>query len=461
MARYARPDAAGICLWASFSPSLLTRRLLEVIACGGPRPRKNDKEPASLRPVPGRRGRLIELLQADPSESSSDEEADAEAQLKVEAFQELQRVVDRLQLHGSNACGDRKGEAAAEVRRLSKDDPEARETLAMLGAIPPLVALLDSQDSDDQTDALYALLNLGIGNELNKAAIVKAGAIHKMLSLIDSGPSQAVSEAIVANFLGLSALDSNKPVIGALGAIPFLLSAFRSCASSPTAKQDALRALFNLSIASANLPLLIDSGLVSALLASIGDMEVSERALAVLSNLVSSSKGRRAVARCTTDSFAVLVDVLWWSDAAACQEKAVYVLMVMAHKGHGSRAAMIGAGVISSLLELTLLGTPLAQKRASRLLEILTGDKGKGMSEEGSSSCISSVSAPQWRAASAEANTEEGMSEEKKAVKDLVQQSLQSNMQRIVRRANLAQDFAPSERFRALTAACTSKSLPF
>ncbi|XP_074556409.1 U-box domain-containing protein 45-like [Curcuma longa] len=462
MAKCARSQPAGFRLWpSSFSPALLTRRLLEAVTCGASRARENHNGPIALRPFPGRPGRLIELLQEDASESSSDEAGDVEGQLKVEAFEELQRVVARLQLDGRNADGDGRGEAAAEARRLAKDEPEARETLAMLGAIPPLVALLDFDDSAGALiDALYALLNLGIGNELNKAAIVKAGAVHKMLSLIDSGSSQAVSEAIVANFLGLSALDSNKPVIGALGAIPFLISAFRSRDSSSTAKQDALRALFNLSLASANLPFLIDAGLVPALLVSVGDMEVSERALAVLSNLVFSSEGRRAVARCN-DAFVVLVDVLCWSDAAACQEKAAYVLMVMAHKGHVSRDAMIGAGAISALLELTLLGTPLAQKRASRLLEILTAHKGKGALEEVSSSCISSVSAPQCAAVSAPPDADEGMSEEKKAVKDLVQQSLQSNMRMIVRRANLPQHFAPSERLLALTANCTSKSLPF
>ncbi|KAG6470130.1 U-box domain-containing protein 4-like [Zingiber officinale] len=459
MAKCSQP--AGFRLWpSSFSPALLPRRLLEAVTCGASRAREDHNGSLALRPFPGRPGRLIELLQEDASESSSDEAADAEAQLKIEAFEELQGVVARLQLDGRNAGGDGRGEAAAEARRLAKDEPEARETLAMLGVIPPLVALLDSDDSNALIDALYALLNLGIGNELNKAAIVKAGAVHKMLSLIDSGSSQAVSEAIVANFLGLSALDSNKPLIGALGAIPFLISAVRSRDSSSTAKQDSLRALFNLSLASANLPFLIDDGLVPALLDSVCDMEVSERALAVLSNLVFSGEGRRAVAHCN-DAFAVLVDVLWWSDAAACQEKAAYVLMVMAHKGHVSRAAMIGAGAISALLELTLLGTPLAQKRASRLLEILTAHKGKGALEEVSSSCISSVSAPQCAAVSAHLDTDEGMSEEKKAVKVLVQQSLQSNMRMIVRRANLPQDFAPSDRLLALTANCTSKSLPF
>ncbi|CAL9098059.1 unnamed protein product [Musa textilis] len=469
MAKCMLPDAAaGFRLWPTFSPAALCRRILEAIACGASRHRGRRKacsgvdvtEPVPCRPRPGRAERLMELLQEEPSDSGTDEADDAEARRKVEAFEEIQRVVSRLQLDDHNAGGDRQEEAAMEVRRLAKDDPEARETLAMLGAIPPLVGMLDSKDPDLHVAALYALLNLGIGNELNKAAIVKAGCVHKMLHLIESGSNPSISEAIVANFLGLGALDSNKPIIGASGAIPFLLSAFRSPETSSTARQDALRALFNLSIASVNLPLLVEAGLVPSLLAAIGDMAVSERSLAVISNVVATGEGRRAVSR-SADAFAILIDVLGWCDAAACQEKATYVLMVMAHKGHGDRAAMVEAGAISALLELTLLGTPLAQKRASRLLEILTVEKGKRVSEAGGSSGVSAVSAPLCGAAAETAPAEEGMSEERRAVWELVQQSLQNNMRRIARRANLAQDFAPWERLRALTATSTSKSLPF
>ncbi|XP_074566060.1 U-box domain-containing protein 45-like [Curcuma longa] len=444
-------------------PAALRRRLIDAVACGASQHRGRRKacggvdsaEPLPLRPRTGGSERLDQLLKAEAANSVAEDAA----RRKIASLEELQRVVAQMQLDGGNAGGVSimVAEAAAEVRRLAKDDPEARERLAVLGAITPLVGMLDSEETDHQITALYALLNLGIGNELNKASIVKAGTVHKMLHLIESASSQAISEAVVANFLGLSALDSNKPLIGASGAILFLLTAFQNPDTSPMARQDALRALFNLSIAFSNLPLLIDAGLVPALLASIGDMVVSERALAVLSNLVTYSEGRRAVSR-STDAFAILIDVLGWCDAAACQESAVYVLMVMAHKGRSDRAAMVDAGAVSALLELTLLGTPLSQKRASRLLKILTTRKGKGVPNAASSSAMSAVSAPLCGPAAPAA---EGMSQARKSVKELVRQSLHSNMQTIVRRSNLAQDLAPSDLFNKLTATSTSKSLPF
>lgn len=259
-----------------------------------------------------------------------------------------------------------------------------------------------------------------------------------MLKLIEPSskpPNQETSEAIVANFLGLSALDSNKPIIGSSGAIIFLVETLKSFSSSQ-AREDALRALYNLSIHPQNVSFILETDLVPFLLSTLGDMEVSERILSVLANLVSVSQGRKAVGE-AAEAFPILVDVLNWNDSEKCQEKAVYILMLMAHKGYGDRRAMIEAGIESSLLELTLVGSPLVQRRASRILESLRAvDKGKQVSAPiyGITSCSSS-------SLSRERNREIRMSDERRAVKELVQQSLQSNMKRIVKRANFPQDF--------------------
>lgn len=297
-----------------------------------------------------------------------------------------------------------------------------------------------------------------------------------MLKLIESPKETidpSISEAIVANFLGLSALDSNKPIIGLSGAIPFLVNTLIDTdhKSSPQAKQDALRALYNLSIFPSNICIIIETDLVPFLMNALGDMEISGRILSILSNIVSTPEGRKAIS-VVKDAFPIMVDILNWTDSPGCQEKASYILMVMAHKAYGDRQAMIEAGIVSALLELTLLGSTLSQKRASRILECLRVDKGKQISESyGGSSMSAAVSAPicgaSSTAPSANGGTKESMededmmSEEKKAVKQLVQQSLQSNMRRIVKRANLPQDFVPSDHLKSLTASSTSKSLPF
>ncbi|XP_062093772.1 U-box domain-containing protein 39-like [Humulus lupulus] len=309
----------------------------------------------------------------------------------------------------------------------------------------------------------------------NKGAIVKAGAVHKMLKLIESLNSlnPSVSEAIVANFIGLSALDSNKPIIGSSGAIPFLIESLKDFenTSSPQAKhQDTLRALYNLSIFPSNVSFILETDLIPFMLSALGDMEVSERILSILGNVVSTPEGRKAIGA-VRDAFPILVDVLNWNDSPACQEKASYILMVLAHKTYGYRQAMIEAGIVSALLELTLLGCTLAQKRASRILACLRVDKGKQVSERFCGNLGgATVSAPICGSSSSSANPNMGsskcleeedmMSEEKKAVKQLVQQRLQNNMRKIVKRANLPQDLVPIH-FKSLTARSTSKSLPF
>ncbi|PSR91871.1 U-box domain-containing protein [Actinidia chinensis var. chinensis] len=481
--------------WTTFSGASFRRTIIDSMRCGGSRRRhdcvrdakslpeklkqrnENQKQRSECGSATKKKNvngseKLSDLLRLSESpENGFDGVAAEEVRRKVEALEELKRAVKCLQSDDDVLGG------AIEVRRLTKESSKARTTLALLGAIPPLVSLLDSEDLDSQIGSLYALLNLGIGNDANKAAIVKAGAVHKMLRLIQSpngSPNPAVAEAVVANFLGLSALDSNKPIIGSSGAIPFLVKTLKDLdqTSSSQAKQDTLRALYNLSITPLNVPQILETDLVPFLLSTLGDMEVSERILSILSNVVSTAEGRKGVS-IVPDAFQILVDALNWTDSPGCQEKASYILMVMAHKSYGDRQAMIEAGIASSLLELTLLGSTLAQKRASRILERLTVDKGKQVSENFGGGIGTVVSAPIFGGSSSTSaypnlqlneclEEEEGvMSDERKAVKQLVQQSLQNNMMRIAKRANLPQDFVLSDHLKSLTSSSTSKSLPF
>lgn len=288
-----------------------------------------------------------------------------------------------------------------------------------------------------------------------------------MLKLINGAPNEAVSEAVVANFLGLSALDSNKPIIGSSGAIPFLVGTLKDTNSSLQAKQDSLRALYNLSISPSNVCVMLETtDLIPYLFTKLEDVDMSERILSILGNVVSVAEGRKRISS-VADAFPILMDVFNWIDSPGCQEKATYILMVMAHKSYGDRQAMIEAGIVSSLLELTLLGSTLAQKRASRMLECLRVEKGKQVSGNAAMSAPLSTSSSMDPATAIQAeeameeDDEMMMSQENKAVKQLVQQSLHNNMKRMVKRANLPHDFVPSHHLRSLTSSSTSKSLPF
>ena len=76
---------------------------------------------------------------------------------------DIQRVVTNLK---GAADGQERWQAAEEVRKMTKDDPIARITMALLGVIAPLISMLDAEtDPKQQCTALLALLNLAIGNE--------------------------------------------------------------------------------------------------------------------------------------------------------------------------------------------------------------------------------------------------------------------------------------------------------
>lgn len=478
-----RMPGGNLRIWTSFSGAALRRKIFDTVRCGGTRHRRREsgvstivesmerKSTETLTDQKQRSQKLAVLLRLSDSPENAVDASEVDIKKRTEALEELKRVVKRLQL---DAHDEQKKVAAGDVRRLAKEDAEARTTLAMLGAIPPLIQMLDSGDIDSQIASLYALLNLGIGNDANKAAIVRAGTVHKMLKLMESQkeyPNPCVCDAIVANFLGLSALDLNKPIIGSSGAIPFIVETLKNIdnRSSYQAKQDSIRALYNISICPSNVSVILETDLIPFLLNTLGDMEVSERVLSILSNIVSTPEGRKAISQ-VPDSIPILMDVLNWTDSPGCQEKASYVLMVMAHKAYGDRLAMIENGIVSSLLELMLIGSTLAQKRASRILETLRTDKGKQVSCSFNGGLGAAVSAPLYgSSSSADQNQdskdcldeEDMMSEERKAVNQLVQQSLQSNMRRIVKRANLPQDFVPSDHFKSLALSSTSKSLPF
>lgn len=374
----------------------------------------------------------------------------SQVERKVQTLNELQKIVIHLQ---SRVVNDQ-WKAAAEVRHLTKDDPVARVLLAMLGAIPPLISMLNLAQPKIQATALLALLNLAIGNETNKAAIVKARAIPVMVRLLRS-PNVAVQEAVVTTFLSLSALDRNKAEIGASGAVSMLVRVLET--GSMQGRIDALRALYNLSIHPGNIRSIVEAGTVPLLLGMVEEESMAEKALATLSNMATTEDGRKAITSHEGVSYGVLIGALRLMEAPKCQERAVFVLMMVAHHSRKERQAMVNEGAISALLELALLGTPLAQKRAARTIESFRRAK-----------AVKPVSAPlQGAVASTESKRDQGRSfagaDEKQVVDQLIQQSLNRNMQRIVRRGNVrlesSRQFPSADRLDAENS--SFRSLPF
>jgi Armadillo/beta-catenin-like repeat len=154
-----------------FSAAILRRKLLEALTCGRCSLSSQKRVKTATLNLVIKSERLGELITEEPSESVSDEAEVVQMEMKSDQeLEEYQRVVAALHAYSSNAGDagvDRRREAAMEIRRMAKEDAEARETLAMLGAIPPLVGMLDAElEPDSQVAALYAILNLAIGNDM-------------------------------------------------------------------------------------------------------------------------------------------------------------------------------------------------------------------------------------------------------------------------------------------------------
>lgn len=172
-------------LFSTFSGAAFRRKIVDAVSCGAssrfrhqshhhgkksdeksvaPVERETTAVAAEKKKVPRSNVRSEKLMDLLNLAEWSESEADAAAtRRKVDALERLKSAVRALQV-GER---ERRIEAAREVRLLAKEDLEARGTLSMLGAIPPLVAMLeDGLDDDSQVAALYALLNLGIGNDL-------------------------------------------------------------------------------------------------------------------------------------------------------------------------------------------------------------------------------------------------------------------------------------------------------
>lgn len=371
------------------------------------------------------------------------EEVNGIKKMRMSTLCELQRVVATLQWGNSL---EEQWLAADELRRLCKDDPIARISLGQLGAIPPLISLLHSVHNKHQCTALLALLNLAAGNDVNKGAIVKAKAVPRMVGLLQRAHAE-LQTIIVTLFLSLSALDGNKAEIGTSGAVPVLVNLMHA----PHITKDVLRTLYNLSIHPDNAKFIVEAGSVRILLSMVSAIDTCDKSLATLGNLVQTEVGRHMLADHRDMSYGILIEAMRCLEMPKCQERALYVLMMIAHHSQQEREAMVAAGIIPALLEISLLGSPLAQKRAARTLDSFRR--------------VKAVSAPQHRdslpfvASSTDSQqSNAGTISEKKVVDGLVRQSLHRTMQRIARRAHLSSILGDPVDSESLAAETTMRS---
>ncbi|XP_054778631.1 U-box domain-containing protein 12-like [Prosopis cineraria] len=367
----------------------------------------------------------IEMIKVTQKQSESIEEEEKEEEEEVECEILLQRSVKKLHF----GDWDEKEIAAKDIETLAKRDVKARKLIMELGVVPVLVSMVASDVSSRRSSAVMALIQLADGSFTNKAMVVEAGILSKLpkrIDLVDESTRSQISELL----LSLSSLATTQYPFSSLDLLPFLRDILQSNSSFDT-KQSCLGAIFNLSAILENAGPLVSSGFIPILLELSSEKQLSERALASLGNLIVTLMGKKAIEESSMVPES-LIEILSWEDKPKCQEISTYILMILAHQSSSQRQKMAKAGIVHVLLEVVLLGSTLAQKRASKLLQWFKDERQVRMGPHSgpqTSRTTFSMGSP--------LNQMEAR-EGKRMMKSLVKESLHRNMEIITERANIA-----------------------
>ncbi|KAG6691260.1 protein spotted leaf 11-like [Carya illinoinensis] len=339
--------------------------------------------------------------------------------------------------------------AAKEIERLAREDGKIRKFLAQLGVIPVLVAMAASEVAAQRRVAVTALIELANGSYTNKALMLEAGILSELPQNIDT-VDELTRREFAELLLSLSSLANDTQFrLASSKTLPFLLSILQSGSNVET-KELCLGTTYNISTVLDHAGALVSSGLLQTLLTLSTSKELSEKALATLGHLVVTLMGKKAMENSPMVPES-LIEMLTWEDKPKCQELSAYILMILGHQSLTQREKMAKSGIVQVLLEVSLLGSPLAQKRALKLLQWFKDERQANMRPH---------SGPQTgRIAMGSPEHPREAQEGKKMMKNLVKQSLHKNMEVITRRANIAA--VHSSKLKALVISTSSKSLPY
>lgn len=380
----------------------------------------------------------LETVQVMEAKHEEEEEEFEESAITL-----LQRTVKMLHF----GSWEEKEVAAKEIGRLAKEDVKVRKLITELGVVPVLVSMVASPVATRRQAGLTALIQLADGTYTNKALIMEAGILSKLPKTVD-----LVDESTMSDFaellLSLSSLANTQFPHSSLDFIPFLREILETSSNFDT-KASCLGALYNLSTVLDNVGPLVSNEIVPILLELSLVKEISEKALATLGNLVVTLMGKKAIENNSRVPIS-FIDILSWEDKPKCQELSVYILMILAHQSSSQREKMAQAGIVHVLLEVVLLGSDLAQKRAMKLLQWFKDERQTRMGPH---------SGPQTpRFAMGSPVNQRDVKEGKKLMKSLVKQSLNRNLEIITQRANASGECSNQK---SLVISTSSKSLPY
>ena len=297
--------------------------------------------------------------------------------------------------------------------------------------------------------------------------IVKAGLLKKLPQLMDD-KDLVRSHQLALLVLSISSLANTDFPLSASELLPFLVATLSADHVPADAKLPCMAALRNLSTKLEHVRDVVSSGAVRALLPLVLDKETSEAALSILGELAAAGAAGKKAMEEDEAAPRALLEAMTWHGSARCQEHAAYLVMVLAHGSRALRRQMRQLGAVQALLEVSLLGSPLAQRRAAKGLQ--------WFKEEGQSR-IRAHSGPRMEGASCHGDGDGdvgggvgvgvggggggGGGQEATdcwdTVDKIVKQSLDRNMKSILRRVTASVDLT---NVKLLVASSSSKSLP-
>jgi hypothetical protein len=282
--------------------------------------------------------------------------------------------------------------------------------------------------------------------------MIKAGLLAKLQQLVNNKEFSSRQE-IPLLLLSISSLAKTNFHFTHRQILPFLIKSLNSKETPLCTRLTCLETLYNFSIQLNNIKSMVSNGAVDALLTLSLEKVTSEEALSVLSNMILSAEGKRGIQNHPSVP-KTLIDIMSREENARCQELASYLIMVLAHGNKEQRRKMHECGIVQVLLQLALLGSPLAQKRALKILEwYKNAGQEKGCVHSGPR--MESVSISELISDS-NGNTNDNS----KGVKRIVKQSLDRNMASLLQRGTGSREFS-SITEKALVFSSSSKSLPY
>lgn len=196
---------------------------------------------------------------------------------------------------------EQKTKAAYEVRVLSRNSIFNRACLIEVGAVPPLLSLLVTDDRTTQENAISALLKLS-KHTTGPENIISSNGLNPILTVLKKGLTLEARQIAAAVIFYLSSVKEYRKLIGENPeAIPALVELVKE--GTTCGKKNATVAIFGLLLLPRNHRSVLAAGAVPALvdiLASSEKDELVTESLSVLAVLAEDVDGAHAVLRAST-----------------------------------------------------------------------------------------------------------------------------------------------------------------